>query len=115
MSDPDSIKRADELLELLYWLEGEGFGEETSPARLARFVGSEERETRETLVRLGGHGLVEELGNGHWSLTPTGRQEAGRRFVAEFAPLLRQGHGACHDPDCDCMTNPQAECHGDHF
>jgi len=28
-----------------------------------------------------------------------------RRFAAEFAPMLSQGHGECSDPGCDCHTS----------
>ncbi|MEO6445665.1 MAG: hypothetical protein ABIZ91_07190 [Gemmatimonadaceae bacterium] len=110
----DEIKRRDELLEVLYWLEGEGFhGNATLPG-IARFVAHPEGKVRVGLDDLLRRGDVVLLPiSGEYRLTEPGRREAARRFAAEFAPLLNQGHGECSDPNCDCHTNPggAAECH----
>ena len=110
------IAREDELLELLYWFEGEGFGGVASIEGIIRFTNLEEPLVRRTLVRLLGRGDVQlDASRGaEYRLTDAGRREAARRFAAEFAPLLSQGHGECSDPDCDCHTSEggAAECHG---
>ena len=108
------IADQDELLELLYWLEGEGFAGSATVPGIVRFVAKSETVIVATLARLVARGDVEfhELSR-EYHLTGTGRVEAARRFAAEFAPMLNQGHGECSDPDCDCHTNPggAAECH----
>ncbi|MFN2398198.1 MAG: winged helix DNA-binding protein [Gemmatimonadaceae bacterium] len=104
--------RQDEILELLYWLEGEGFHETATLAGISRFLVQEESAVAKSVERLCTRGYIaEEEGNLH--LTPVGRGEAARRFADEFAPLLSQGHGECNDPTCDCHDNPAgaAECH----
>jgi hypothetical protein len=103
----------DELLELLYWLEGEGFGEHATAAGVRQFVAWPEDDVRATLARLVERGEVTEADDGRFRLTDVGRREAARRFADDFAPLLKQGHGECNDPDCDCHTDPAgaAECH----
>jgi hypothetical protein len=116
MSDKpaEQIERQDELLQLLYWLEGEGFGGTATVAGLARFLAYSEDETGETLAQLLRRGEVShDSSTGEYLLTETGRREAARRFAEEFAPLLNQAHGECNDPSCDCHTNPgaAAECH----
>ncbi len=108
------IARRDELLELLYWLEGEGFGGASNIDAMVRFLAHPEpvvRQSLDDLVRRGDVSL--DLSTGEYRLTDTGRSEAARRFAEEFASLLSQGHGECNDPDCDCHTNPAgaAECH----
>ena len=109
------IARQDEVLELLYWLEGEGFGGSATLPSIARFLTYPEDEVSETLGQLVRRGdvVLDEDAGGEYRLTDVGRHEAARRFAEEFAPLLSQGHGECNDPQCDCHANPAAaaECH----
>ena len=109
------IARQDELLELLYWFEGEGFGGVASIDGIVRFTNLSEPLVRRTLDRLMARGdvLLDTSRSAEYRLTEAGRREAARRFAAEFAPLLSQGHGECSDPECDCHTSEggAAECH----
>lgn len=114
-SDGGAIAREDELLELLYWFEGEGFGGVSTLASITRFTSIEEAVVLNTLTRLMNRGDVvrDDAAGSEYRLTDTGRREAARRFAAEFAPMLSQGHGECSDPSCDCHTSEggAAECH----
>lgn len=110
------IARQDEVLELLYWIEGEGFTGSATLDELTRFLALPQPEVERTLERLVLRGDAIAIGAGterEYRLTDGGRRDAGRRFAEEFAPLLSQGHGECNDPSCDCHTNPAgaAECH----
>lgn len=111
----EGIAREDELLELLYWFEGEGFGGVASLEGIIRFTNLGEPLVRVTLDRLMArqHVALDADPGTEYRLTETGRKEAARRFAAEFAPLLSQGHGECSDPNCDCHTSEggAAECH----
>ncbi|MDQ6830658.1 MAG: hypothetical protein M3081_17500 [Gemmatimonadota bacterium] len=110
----DDIARRDELLELLYWLEGEGFHGNATLDGIVRFVAHPEAQIRRTLEGLAERGdVLLHAESREYRLTEPGRREAARRFAAEFAPLLGQGHGECSDPNCDCHENPgaAAECH----
>ena len=111
----EGIAREDELLELLYWFEGEGFGGVASLDGIVRFTNLTEPLVHETLERLLARGHVSlDVDRGEeYRLTEAGRKEAARRFAAEFAPMLSQGHGECSDPNCDCHTSEggAAECH----
>ncbi|MEO7822590.1 MAG: hypothetical protein ABIS15_03205 [Gemmatimonadaceae bacterium] len=117
MSDDagQEIDRRDEMLELLYWLEGEGLGGSATIPGMTRFLARPEEEVRRTIDGLFEKayvithpGAIQE-----YRLTEDGRREAARRFADEFSSLLSQGHGECNDPACDCHTNPAgaAECH----
>ena len=110
----DDIAREDELLELLYWFEGEGFGGVASIEGIVRFTNLSEPLVQRTLARLLSREdvMLDESG-AEYRLTEPGRREAARRFAAEFAPMLSQGHGECSDPDCDCHSSEggAAECH----
>jgi hypothetical protein len=115
-SPGDAIARRDELLELLYWIEGEGFQGAATFESMTRFLATPPDQVRATLADLVRRGEVEEHENGEYRLSKTGRGEAARRFAEEFAPLLSQGHGECNDPNCECHTDPHAaaECHAGH-
>ena len=111
----EGIAREDELLELLYWFEGEGFVGVASLEGIIRFTNLTEPLVCDTLDRLIAReyiALDADRGT-EYRLTESGRKEAARRFAAEFAPLLSQGHGECSDPNCDCHTSEggAAECH----
>jgi len=109
----DPMARRDELLELLYWLEGEGIPGAATLGGMARFLARPESEVAEVLAQLVTRQDVETAGDAEFRLTATGRREAARRFAEEFAGMTGQGHGECTDPTCDCHTNPAgaAECH----
>lgn len=117
MSDErtDPIARQDELLELLYWLEGEGIPGAATLAGMARFLARPSAEVEEAIARLVERGDVERSGDAEFRLTSTGRKEAARRFAEQFAGMTGQGHGECNDPTCDCHTNPEgaAACHAE--
>ncbi|HXG72874.1 MAG TPA: hypothetical protein VNJ04_19940 [Gemmatimonadaceae bacterium] len=117
MSDEkeNAIARRDEMLQLLFWFEGEGLGSSATIPAMTRFLVQDEGIVRETLAALLERGLVVEAAGDppEYLLTEIGRGEAGRRFADEFSELLSQGHGECNDPTCDCHDNPAgaAECH----
>lgn len=115
IDDPaGDISRRDEVLEMLYWTEGEGFGGASTLEAIARFLTHGPDQVLRTLTDLIARSDVTlEAASGEYRLTETGRKEAARRFAEEFAPMLSQGHGECNDPNCDCHSDPMgaAECH----
>lgn len=116
-SSGDRIARRDELLEVLYWIEGEGFQGAASFEALVRFLAREAASVRDTLEQLVQEGQVEFIAaRQEYRLSDTGRREGARRFAEEFGSMLNQGHGECNDPNCDCHSDPlaAAECHARH-
>ena len=102
-----SIAELDEMLELLFWLEGEGLSSSANVPGIARFIAKSEADARRALEVLLLRGdVTDRQGTGFFVLTEVGRREAGRRFVEDFKTLLAQGHGECNDPNCDCKTSP---------
>ena len=112
MDGSNRIRIRDEILELLYWLEGEKLGSDATLDGISRFLAFERDELRSAITSLIALGDVEER-NGLLALTAIGHREAARRFADDFGPYLKQGHGECNDPACDCHTNPAsaAACH----
>jgi hydrogenase maturation protease len=105
--DPlDDLKRRDEILQIMFWLHGEGFGPDVAIADILRFM-DDEGAVRATLGQLAEDGHLEALGDASGSsryrLTAPGVHEGRRRFLDEFEPYLaRHAHGECGSANCDC-------------
>lgn len=115
----------DEILQVLFWLAGEGFETEMTPEGIARFVAWPEDAVRTALdeaIELGLAARSADADDMRYELTEAGRREGGRRFTEEFAgTFAHAAHGGlCSDPSCDChtSTDPAAVCghhaHGGH-
>ena len=103
------LRRRDEVLQVMFWMRGEGMGEVVRSREIIGFLEIPERDLCRVLEQMVEDGFVEEQ-DGGFRLTPSGLSEGRRRFVEEFAPLLRQGHGECNDPDCPCHDGDPAAC-----
>lgn len=103
-----SIFWQDEILQVMYWMRGEGFGRRVSIADLQKFLDASELICAVNLLELQKKNLVAPRRGGSridlYELTETGVLEGGRRFADEFEGMTNQGHYECNDPDCDCKT-----------
>src|SRR5215510_9411319 len=114
--DPvEELKRRDEILQVMFWLQAEGLGPDVAPSDLLRFV-DDPGAVDMALSRLVGDGYVTtELGpvsSARYRLTTFGLEEGRRRFFDEFEPYLaRHAHGECGAADCSCHSGG-AECRG---
>ena len=96
----------DEILQIMYWLHGEGLGELIAPRDLVSFLQINESDARAHLLAMQEEGYVacpDSMAD-RFSLTAFGNNEGKRLFSAEFAGLTAQGHGECNNPDCACHT-----------
>ena len=109
----EDLAARDEVLQVMYWLRGEGLAADVSPADVARFTGASETALRQVLDRLIERGLVAAIqgdADRRFALTAQGVREGGRRFADEFAELTKPGHGECNDPGCDCRRTGVHSC-----
>ena len=103
-NEQPSIFWQDEILQVMYWMHGEGFGEQVTLSELQKFLDTPLATLAENVQQLVTKGLVT-LGSAEkYRLTEMGMREGGRRFADEFDGLLQQGHYECNDPDCDCHS-----------
>ncbi|MBF6613266.1 MAG: hypothetical protein IVW55_09070 [Chloroflexi bacterium] len=104
----------DEILQMMYWYQGEGFGTEIAARELRTFLTAIDEEA------IGGHleqmvkaGFLQRHSQGdvpHYSFTEFGAREGARRFADEFADITKQGHGDC-PPNCPiCKDLPPEDC-----
>ncbi len=103
-----ALQQRDEILQIMFWLHGEGLGPDVSPADILRFVG-DSLTVHATLGQLVEDGFAEpqldDSGAQRYRLTTLGMREGRRRFLDEFEPYLaRHAHGECGSADCDCHT-----------
>lgn len=96
----------DEILQLLYWMRGEGLGEQVDPPLLERFLGVDAAAGVRHLDRLVADGLLERSAEGRYSLTAAGHALGARVFADDFAELTRPAHGEC-GPDCWCHASAE--------
>ncbi|MGH8056563.1 MAG: hypothetical protein ACREOH_04920, partial [Candidatus Entotheonellia bacterium] len=98
----------DEILQLMYWLTGEGLVDVIAAQDLRRFLEIDPGRLEERLSRLAADGYLE-LGSGretNYRLSALGIEEGRRRFLDEFTPFLgRESHNPCGDPECACHTS----------
>lgn len=106
---PD-LAAEDEVLQVMYWLRGEGLSPDASAADIIRFTGTSDETLMRTLDRLIERGFVRRSPGDAvlFTLTPEGAREGGRRFADEFADITKPGHGECGDPNCECQVTGQA-------
>jgi hypothetical protein len=109
-----SIFWQDEILQVMYWMRGEGFGEKITVIQLKKFLAASDEILIANLAELEKKNLVVFDLSDFYELTESGVKEGGRRFADEFDGMLRQGHYECNDPDCDCH-DPDSDAECKHF
>ncbi len=92
-----------EILQVMYWLRGEGLGEVVDSALLERFLGVESRVGVGYLDQLVVDGYLNQVDDGY-VLSETGLREGGTEFALSFADLTRPAHGEC-SADCWCHNS----------
>ncbi|NUR54738.1 MAG: hypothetical protein HOQ29_09840 [Acidobacteria bacterium] len=100
------VEGIDEILQIMYWLQGEGLLADASADDLARFLPWPRSRIEALLQDMRGLGLVAPRDftdrPSRFILTAAGRREGARRFSEEFASMTRAGHGECGDAECEC-------------
>ncbi len=104
-----ALRCRDDILQAMYWMRGEGFGEEADVQMLQSFLVVDEVLLREQLGILAEEGYLEES-SGRYRLSELGVKEGGRRFADEFSGLQSTAHGDC-GPECPtCKGVPRDSC-----
>ncbi len=117
-NQPDAVGSVywrDEVLQVMYWMAGEGFGQEFTLADLRKFLSAGADVLEENLDQMVTTGLLERVSGEKYTLTAQGKKEGGRRFADEFEEMLKPGHFECDEPDCDCHDPDSIEGACKHF
>ena len=104
-TESDALTRLvnrEEVLQICYWYQGEGFGERYDAAVLRPFLNCDEAAIAIALQELTERGELQALdGATAYRFTDSGKREAGRLFADGFADFQKQGHGECDAGCCD--------------
>ncbi|MFP5332615.1 MAG: hypothetical protein ACLGHX_09705 [Acidimicrobiia bacterium] len=93
----------EEILQVMFWIRGEGFGDDIDLPTLERFLGLDASEGIGYVDRLTEEGYLARSGD-RFALTEAGEEFGKRIFADEFAELTKPSHGEC-GPDCWCHTS----------
>ena len=92
-----------EILQVMYWLRGEGFGDVVDPGLIERFLGVDAAVGMTYLDRLVEEGYL--VCDGDWyALSEFGLEHGAREFASSFSELTKPTHGECSD-DCWCHAS----------
>ncbi len=97
-----NLKSRDEILQVMFWMTGEGLGSEFSIVDLQKFLPSDQTVLAADLEVMVSSGLLESGTAHRFALTEQGKKEGSRRFADEFESMIKPGHFECDEPDCDC-------------
>lgn len=92
-----------EILQVMFWLRGEGLGDDVVPEVLERFLGVDAAIAVTYLDRLVEDGFLERNGPAY-RLSARGATEGAAEFEAAFSSLTRPTHGEC-SADCWCHVS----------
>ena len=90
-----------EILQVMFWLKGEGFGDEADATRLERFLGVDAHIGVQHLDRLREEGYLERVGD-RYKLSEAGAREGGLEFAASFEELMKPTQCS---PDSWCQNS----------
>ncbi len=92
-----------EILQVMYWLQGEGLGDLVDASLLERFLGVDASIGVTYLDRLVDEGYLNRQDE-WYALSDTGLAEGATEFAMAFSDLTRPAHGECSD-DCWCHAS----------
>ncbi len=111
MSELEVLKVRDELLQVMFWMRGEGLAQTPTVRDLSTFLVVPADTLAAYVERFVAEGYLVSA-NGGYGLTAAGEQAGKRGFADEFSDLTKPGHGEC-DADCWCHESAEgaASCH----
>ncbi len=113
MQPLDELYWRDEILQVMYWYRGEGFGETLTVRDLQTFLPADAHLLSTQMEGMVHEGYLMYDGDAsppRYVFTAYGASEGARRFADEFTGLTGQAHGEC-GPDCQhCKGIPRDRC-----
>ena len=83
-----------EILQAMFWLKEEGFGDQVDITLIERFLGVDSSIGVQHLDRLADEGYLERAGN-RYKLSTVGAREGELRFIASFEEFMRPRQCGC--------------------
>lgn len=110
------MREREDVLEICYWYQGEGFGDRFSPDSVLPFLKSDRDTVAAAFDELVEARHLRREGDG-FVFTPAGRKVAGKMFFDTFTEFQQGAHGECHAGCCDedgevCESHSHGGYHG---
>ena len=90
----------EEVLQICYWFQGEGFGEQFTSDAVLTFLNSSRARVAEIFEILAGQGDLERTA-ASYRFSAEGKRKAGKLFYENFTELQLGSHGECNAGCCD--------------
>ena len=96
----DRLHAREEILQICFWYQGEGFGERFTPEAVIPFLNTDRAVVTDIFAILVAEGAFEQSG-GTFGFAAEGKRAAGRLFVETFTDFQTGTHGECTAGCCD--------------
>ena len=99
----DRLVNREEVLEICYWYQGEGFGDIYNAVALESFLNCDAEAIEFALKELAADGCLQPVSGPTpgYRFTDKGKRQGGRQFADAFQDYQKQGHGECAAGCCD--------------
>lgn len=98
----DRLVSREEVLQICFWYEGEGFGDVFDAATIEPFLNTPKTAIESALEELVNDGELQVATNQPgFRLTASGKKKGGRLFADSFNDFQKAGHGECAAGCCD--------------
>lgn len=118
-SELDALFWKDEIMQVMYWLEGEELAQSVPAKRLLVFLNTNLETLLMHLKKGVEQGYLAKDSDVYsedtcFNLSDSGKEEAGTRFAEAFEGMRKQGHGEC-GPECICQWEGKEACEHGHY
>lgn len=96
----DRLIEREEVLQICYWYQGEGFGDSFTPQAVVQFLQCDVAAVEVAFALLVQEGELRDEGKA-FVFSEKGRRKAGKMFFETFTEFQQGGHGECHAGCCD--------------
>jgi len=96
----DRMMVREDVLQICYWYQGEGFGDTFTPQSMMPFLKNEADIVIEVMAELAKDGTLVREGDAY-RFSDTGKRKAGVMFYESFTEFQQGTHGECNAGCCD--------------
>ena len=90
----------EDVLQICYWFQGEGFGDRFTPQSVMPFLQNDLNTVSAVMADLAKDGTLTHDGE-YYSFSDGGKREAGAMFYDSFTEFQQGTHGECNAGCCD--------------
>ena len=104
ISEIDRLFNREEVLQICYWYQGEGFGDVYDSLTMNTFLNCDTDAIEDAFIELSEQGYLKPVDNDAvpcYQFTASGKKKGGHLFADSFSGLQKAQHGECAAGCCD--------------